>query len=316
MDRAPVIALTGQVNTQVMGPGAFQEIDLSSAFEAVTRFSQTVLAEQATTRSSRALAVKHGARRTRRRPPHPAGRGTGARCGRHGSRPAGRPRRRQRDRAARPADRARGVAAAPGAPPGDRRRVRRPRRNGRGHPRSADAIGCPIVTTFKGKGLVPDDHPLARGACWGGAARRSRVGASRRPICCWCSARRSPTTRDRSARGRRSCRSTSTRWRSAGGGRWMKRSGVTSASRPASCASGCHPGRRRSTCAKPWPGGGVSGAPRRRPASSATTGAGSRPRASSASWPQRWPTTRSWWSTLETTPIPSAGISSAGGRPW
>ena len=43
MDRAPVVALTGQVNTQVMGPGAFQEIDLSSAFEAVARFSQTVL---------------------------------------------------------------------------------------------------------------------------------------------------------------------------------------------------------------------------------------------------------------------------------
>ena len=43
MDRAPVLALTGQINTQVMGPGAFQEIDLASAFEAVARFSQTVL---------------------------------------------------------------------------------------------------------------------------------------------------------------------------------------------------------------------------------------------------------------------------------
>lgn len=43
VDRAPVLALTGQVNTQVMGPGAFQDIDLSSAFSAVTRFSQTVL---------------------------------------------------------------------------------------------------------------------------------------------------------------------------------------------------------------------------------------------------------------------------------
>ena len=43
MDRAPVLALTGQVNTQVMGPDAFQEIELSSAFEAVTRFSQVVL---------------------------------------------------------------------------------------------------------------------------------------------------------------------------------------------------------------------------------------------------------------------------------
>ncbi|MEN8174704.1 MAG: thiamine pyrophosphate-dependent enzyme [Pseudomonadota bacterium] len=43
MDRAPLLALTGQVNTQVFGPGSFQEIDLAAAFEAVTTFSQTVL---------------------------------------------------------------------------------------------------------------------------------------------------------------------------------------------------------------------------------------------------------------------------------
>ena len=43
VDRAPVLALTGQVQTQVFGPGAFQDIDLTSAFQAVSRFSQTVL---------------------------------------------------------------------------------------------------------------------------------------------------------------------------------------------------------------------------------------------------------------------------------
>ena len=43
VDRAPVLALTGQVNVQVFGPGAFQEIDLASAFASVARFSQTVL---------------------------------------------------------------------------------------------------------------------------------------------------------------------------------------------------------------------------------------------------------------------------------
>lgn len=43
MDRVPVLALTGQVNTQFFGPGAFQEIDLPSAFQAVSVFSQTVL---------------------------------------------------------------------------------------------------------------------------------------------------------------------------------------------------------------------------------------------------------------------------------
>ena len=43
VDRAPVLALTGQVQTQVFGPGAFQDIDLKSAFDAVARFSQPVL---------------------------------------------------------------------------------------------------------------------------------------------------------------------------------------------------------------------------------------------------------------------------------
>lgn len=43
VDRAPVLALTGQVQQQVFGPGKFQDIDLASAFEAVSRFSQTTL---------------------------------------------------------------------------------------------------------------------------------------------------------------------------------------------------------------------------------------------------------------------------------
>lgn len=43
VDRAPILALTGQVNVQVFGPGAFQEIDLASAFAPVSRFSQTAL---------------------------------------------------------------------------------------------------------------------------------------------------------------------------------------------------------------------------------------------------------------------------------
>ncbi len=43
VDRAPVLALTGQVKVQVFGPGAFQEVDLAAAFAAVSDFSQTVL---------------------------------------------------------------------------------------------------------------------------------------------------------------------------------------------------------------------------------------------------------------------------------
>ncbi len=43
VDRAPVLALTGQVNTQVLGPGAFQEIDQVGAFGEVAQWGQTVL---------------------------------------------------------------------------------------------------------------------------------------------------------------------------------------------------------------------------------------------------------------------------------
>ena len=43
VDRSPVLALTGQVDTQVLGPGAFQEVDLQAAFGEVAQWSQTVL---------------------------------------------------------------------------------------------------------------------------------------------------------------------------------------------------------------------------------------------------------------------------------
>lgn len=43
VDRAPAIALTGQVDVQVLGPGAFQEIDQPAAFGKVAQWSQTVL---------------------------------------------------------------------------------------------------------------------------------------------------------------------------------------------------------------------------------------------------------------------------------
>ena len=42
---AALLALTGQVQTQVFGPGAFQDIDLKSAFQAVSRFSQFLATE-------------------------------------------------------------------------------------------------------------------------------------------------------------------------------------------------------------------------------------------------------------------------------
>ncbi len=43
VDRAPVLALTGQVDTQVLGPGAFQEVDLQAAYGKVAQWQQPAL---------------------------------------------------------------------------------------------------------------------------------------------------------------------------------------------------------------------------------------------------------------------------------
>lgn len=58
VDRAPVLALCGQVDTQVLGPGAFQEVDLAAAFSAVSTWNQTVL-HGSRHAELMSLAVKH-----------------------------------------------------------------------------------------------------------------------------------------------------------------------------------------------------------------------------------------------------------------
>jgi thiamine pyrophosphate-dependent acetolactate synthase large subunit-like protein len=45
LDRVPVLALTGQVDLQFLGPGSFQEVNLPAAFDSVAAWSQTVLEE-------------------------------------------------------------------------------------------------------------------------------------------------------------------------------------------------------------------------------------------------------------------------------
>lgn len=58
VDRSPILALSGQVDAQVLGPGAFQEIDLYSAFAAVRTWGQTLVTNQNASELM-ALAVKH-----------------------------------------------------------------------------------------------------------------------------------------------------------------------------------------------------------------------------------------------------------------
>lgn len=58
VDRAPILALTGQVATQVLGTGNFQEIDLVRAFQTVAAFNHRV-EQQSQHAELMSLAIKH-----------------------------------------------------------------------------------------------------------------------------------------------------------------------------------------------------------------------------------------------------------------
>jgi pyruvate oxidase len=162
VDRAPIVALTGQVQTQVLGPGAFQEVPLASAFDAVSEWSQTVLSPANATELA-ALAVKHAV--VNRDVAHLifpdevqelAGLDD----------PPERPRKgRVADVRVAPSDeelaRAVEMLAAAERPVIIVGNGARPFRDQ--VLELAAHIDAPVITTFKAKGLVPDDHPLACG---------------------------------------------------------------------------------------------------------------------------------------------------------
>lgn len=162
VDRAPVIALSGQVQTQVLGPGAFQEIDLSAAFHAVAEWSQTVLnADNAS--DLMALAIKHAivnrdvahlifpdevAFKPGRRPrPHTP---------RQGRIAASKifPPENEFQEALRLLQQANlvSIIVGHGARPFADEIIE-----------LAELLEAPMITTFKAKGLIPDTHPLACG---------------------------------------------------------------------------------------------------------------------------------------------------------
>jgi len=173
VDRSPVIALTGQVDTQVLGPGAFQEVDLHAAFGSVAAFSQTVLptshhAELAT------LAAKNAI--LRRDVSHlifpdevqtlPAGT-------EQASAPAGRLTPQQ----IRPPEES--VRAAVELLTHAKRPVMIVGHGARFDMEAitalAEHLGAPVITTFKAKGQIADDHALACGV----------LGRSGTPIASW-----------------------------------------------------------------------------------------------------------------------------------
>ncbi len=173
VDRAPVLALTGQVNTQVLGPGAFQEIDLQAAYGKVAQWSQTVLGTshhaELVNLACKGAILNRGVSHlifpdeVQNMPVEDTPAGS----------PAGRiP--------------AREITPPPSTVESAVEMLRTAERPviivGHGARFEmttvlalAEQLGAPVLTTFKGKGLIADDHPLGCGV----------LGRSGTPIASW-----------------------------------------------------------------------------------------------------------------------------------
>lgn len=174
VDRAPFLALTGQVATQVVGTGNFQEVDLVRAFDTVAEFNQRV---QGNSKHAElmSLAVKHAI--LKRDVSHltfpdeiqelkaPAG-----------------------SKAQTATNRITPMEIAPPKEMADKaialiKNAKRPLiimgHGARAHKKSivafAESLNAAVVTTFKGKGLIADSHSLGCGV----------IGRSGTPIASW-----------------------------------------------------------------------------------------------------------------------------------
>ncbi len=175
VDRSPVLALTGQVDTQVLGPGAFQEIDLQAAFGRVAQWTQPVLhgskhAELVNLALKSAILNRGVSHLIFPDEVQILPKTEGAKAGV----PSGR------------------VTPRNIAPPAEAvhdavallRQSRRPvivvghgaRFDMPAVIELAERLNAPVLTTFKAKGLISDRHPLGGGV----------LGRSGTPIASWC----------------------------------------------------------------------------------------------------------------------------------
>ncbi|MEM1323049.1 MAG: thiamine pyrophosphate-dependent enzyme [Bacteroidota bacterium] len=173
VDRAPILALTGQVDTQVLGTGNFQELDLVQAFSSVAAFNHRVgrdsrHAELASLAMKQALLKRDVAHltfpdeiQTLSAPDEKAGS---------------------------PEGRITPMTISPPKEMADQaidllKQAKRPviitghgaRFHMEGIIQLAEQLNAPVMTTFKGKGQIPDSHPLAAGV----------LGRSGTPIASW-----------------------------------------------------------------------------------------------------------------------------------
>ena len=173
VDRAPVLALAGQVDAQVLGPGAFQEVNLLGAFGDVSAFNHTVFADSKHGELT-SLALKHAI--LTRNPvtlvlpnavqeiANPDG-------------VAGAPQGRIADLQTSPPPDV--VAEAVTKITAAKRPIIIVGHGARFHMNAitafAEALHVPVLTTFKAKGLIADTHPLGCGV----------LGRSGTPIASW-----------------------------------------------------------------------------------------------------------------------------------
>lgn len=174
VDRAPVLALTGQVDTQVLGPGAFQEVDLAAAFGKVAQWSQPVLH---TSKHAELVNLACKSAILNRGVSHLIFPDEVQTLEVENGTAAGGPEGRVPARTIAPPedalDRAVGLLASAKRPAiivGHGARFHMDRVMA-----LAERLRCPVLTTFKGKGLVSDHHPLGCGV----------LGRSGTPIASW-----------------------------------------------------------------------------------------------------------------------------------
>ncbi|MBI4943671.1 MAG: Rieske 2Fe-2S domain-containing protein [Actinobacteria bacterium] len=172
LDGAPVLAVSGQVPSKVLGRGAFQDVDLSAVFRDVA-LSTVTLNSSSNHAELAATAVKRAV----------DGRGVA-----HlvlpdevqdvpSDAPAGEPDGRRAPRAVRPDPEA--LAAAADLLRAARRPVLVVGQGARDAQREvralAERLRAPVLTTFRAKGLLPDTHPLGGGV----------LGRSGTPVASW-----------------------------------------------------------------------------------------------------------------------------------
>jgi thiamine pyrophosphate-dependent acetolactate synthase large subunit-like protein/nitrite reductase/ring-hydroxylating ferredoxin subunit len=172
VDRAPILAISGQVPSKTKGRGAFQDLDLEAVFTDVARYSETVLpggnyAEIMTLACKTALVERDVAHLVLPDEVQviPSNEPAGSPAGRTGKREIAPPEDVLDAAAARIAESERPLFIVGAGARFEMDRIIN----------CAQSMGAPVATTFKAKGQISDSHPLGCGV----------LGRSGTPVASW-----------------------------------------------------------------------------------------------------------------------------------